>query len=122
MRPVLLNALCAGNIALGAGSIALGACNAVRTDCAALAKLEAQDSCYFERTVKAAEADDLDGALAALEAITAPAARSFATEKILVARPTGLTMERANALCTALDPTAAAACLRYHSRPHLWAP
>ena len=108
MRPVLL--------------ILLGACNSAPSNCAALDEVADKDSCYFERTVAAAEADDLDGALAALEAITEPAARSFATEKILVARPTGLTMERANTLCAALEPTAAAACLRYHSRPHLWSP
>ena len=102
--------------------LALGACSTTRTDCAALDELEERDSCYFERTVAAAEADDLAGALAALEAIRDPAARSFATEKVLVTRPTGLTMDQANALCTALDPTAAAACLRYHSRPHLWSP
>ena len=101
-------------------SLLLLGCTRPSPECAELDEIGDRDACFYDRAVACAEADDLECATRALDDIHDPTMRSFATEKVMVVAPSGLTPEIAGALCTALDKTAAAACLRNYSRPHLW--
>ena len=88
--------------------------------CADIGDGDERDACYVKAVLDAAEKDQLEAAVYAIERIESPMVRSYATDKLIAAAPTGLTLPRAEQLCRALSGSHGESCMKSWTRPHLW--
>ena len=89
-------------------------------DCADLADRVDRDWCRYEIVQGQIMAGELDAGLASLDAIETPFVRSVAIDRLIDAAPTGLTAQKAEALCASLPDPYGSSCRKTWSRPHLW--
>lgn len=88
--------------------------------CADIGDADRRDACYVKAVLDAAEKDQLEAAVYALERLESPMVRSYATDKLIAAAPTGLNLPRVEQLCRALSGAHAESCMKSWTRPHLW--
>lgn len=106
-------------LALAAGLALTAGCGS-KKDCAAEVDATARDWCWFEQASKAAQDDELQEAVTAVQQIQDPMVKSSAVDKVIFADPSGLDQTIVQRLCSQVEPPYDTTCLRTWNRPHLW--